>query len=108
MKRYQRIANDDVSGLIENVHRIGKVVEGRNRLIRVILSSEDCKDRVLREARQLRNASEFKNVYVNPDLTLRQRQEGKRLREELKRRRELGEDVVLRHGSIASKSGNFQ
>ena len=68
----EEISKDDCDE-IEHVHRIGRVMEGRNRIIRVVFSDEDCKDRVLREAKQLRNASEFKNVYVNPDLTFMQR-----------------------------------
>ena len=100
--------NDNVS--VVHVHRIGRIMEGRNRLLRVVLRDEDSKYLVLKEARQLRNTPSFQKVFVNPDLTQTQRREGKRLREELKRRKDAGEDVILRRNRIVSRSSasNFQ
>ncbi|MCG8430646.1 MAG: hypothetical protein MJA29_05705, partial [Candidatus Omnitrophica bacterium] len=43
-------------------------------------------------------------VYARPDLTYRQRQKDRKLREELKERRERGENVKIAHGSIVSVS----
>ena len=60
---------------------------------------------LLRRAKELRNTSEHRGrVYVNPDQTKRQRELSKALRNELRARRDLGEDVVIRHGKIVSKA----
>ena len=52
----------------------------------------------------------WKNVYVNPDMTKQQRHKDFQLRQELKRRREEGEnDLIIRNGVIIQKesaSGN--
>ena len=45
--------------------------------------------------------AQYNNVYVRPDLTYKQRQEGQKLREELKRRQLRGEtDLVIRRGQL--------
>lgn len=91
---------DDVD--IVKFHRIGSVAEGRNRLLRVVCCDEDSKLKVLRHAKKLKGSSIFSNVFVNPDLTLWQRNEKKRMRDEFKRRKETGEKVMWRHGRIVS------
>ena len=50
------------------------------------------KGRILGRAKKLRNISEMSRpmVYVAPDLTLFQQQEDRKLREEVKRLREMG------------------
>lgn len=84
------------------IHRIGNIGEGRNRLLRVVCRNEDSKLKVLQHAKQLRKSLTFRKVFINQDLTLMQRNEGKRLRDEFKRRKSLGEDVVWRYGRIVS------
>ena len=44
-----------------------------------------------------------KKIYVNEDLTIKQRALDKTIREELKRRRALGEDVVRRGDEIITR-----
>ena len=88
--------------VILRTYRIGKVSEGRNRLLKVICVDADSKVEILQNAKLLRDFTAFENIYINPDLTLMQRNERKRVRDEFKRRRALGENVVLRYGRIVS------
>lgn len=92
--------DDDV---IEHVHRIGNNVSKGPRLIRVTCSGESVKKDILRRAKQLRNLPVHSNVYINPDLTLQQRDENKRLRNEVKARRSQGENVMIRNGKIVER-----
>ena len=54
----------------------------------------------LSAAKQLRHSQNFKNVFINPDLTKAEREKNKLLRSEVKRRRDAGEKVFLRGGQI--------
>ena len=58
----------------------------------------------MQKAKNLRNSTTFKNVYINPDLTIRQQKESKALRDELKKRRNNGESVVIRNGEVVPKN----
>lgn len=89
---------------ISRTHRIGRQQPDKNRLIRVALSDEDDKKKILYKAKELRNMPSYSNVYINSDLTPSQRESNKRLREELKRRRDLGDDVIIRGGKVVSRS----
>ena len=81
--------------------RLGKKMEDRARLILVTLDSEESKREVLRHATQLRHSTNWSNVYISPDLTPAERETSKKLREELKRRREEGEpNLTIRGGRI--------
>ncbi len=95
------IADD---GVITRIHRIGRSVDDKPRLLLVKCMNEEIKLDVLRNAKKLRNLETYKTIYVNPDLTLAQRQERKLLANELKRRRALGEDVVIQNNSVVLKS----
>ena len=52
------------------------------------------------EAKNLRKSEQWKGVYISPDLTPSEREEGKKLRDELKARRARGEQVIIRRGRI--------
>ena len=88
--------------IVARQHRIGRVNEGRNRLLKIVCHGEESKLAVLRRSKVLRDSAKFQNIYINADLTSMQRNERKRLRDEFKRRRALGEDVALRYGRIVS------
>ena len=87
-----------------NVRRIGRrdSTNGKPRLICVTVESKDDKMSTLRNSKKLRTSDNFKGVYINPDMTIMERNQRKTLLEELKRRRELGENVVIRHNKIVS------
>lgn len=88
--------------------RIGRLNSQRPRLLRLKCKDTETKFSILREARNLRNCSKFKTVYINPDLTRIQRERGKMLRTELKRRQESGESVAIRGGKIVDlQNENF-
>ena len=89
---------------ISRVHRIGRQQPDKNRLLRVILSDEEDTKKILYRAKELRNLPPHKNIFINRDLTHYQREDNKKLREELKRRRASGEDVVIRSGKLVCRS----
>ena len=88
--------------IVARQNRIGRVNEGRNRLLKIVCHGEESKFAVLRRSKVLRDSAKFQNIYINADLTSMQRNERKRLRDEFKRRRALGEDVALHYGRIVS------
>ena len=86
-----------------NFRRIGKIVEGRCRPLRVEMSATANADRVIRSGRKLRNSSRFRRVFVSKDLTKSQQEEVRNLRTELVRRRDLGEDVVIFRNQVHAR-----
>jgi archaellum component FlaC len=88
--------------------RIGKVTQ-KPRLLRIKCSDFDEKMSLLRAATQLRRSTEFKQVFINPDLTKMQREIQRTLRMELRRRRDAGERVAIRGERIIEvKDQDFQ
>ena len=87
------------------VQRLGKPREDRPRPLRVSGFTVSQKLQVVRSSRSLRNIDDYKNIFINSDLTPRQQREARALRAELKQRREKGEnDLVIYNGKITSKS----
>ena len=95
---------------VVDTHRIGKPVTGRPRLLKVILKDTKSKREILRRAKMLKSISQFRHVYINPDRTLMQQLERKKLYQELKSRREAGEDDVILKQSVIARASieNFQ
>ena len=97
---------------LDEVSRLGRISEAKGRLLRFKCAFVDDKLSLLRSSKELRNHAQYDGVFINPDLTLMQRKINRQLRSELKRRREAGENVVIRHGRIIDKSElgekNFQ
>ena len=60
---------------------------------------------VIGRAKRLRNAGEeFRRVLIVPDLTVREREEDKKLRDELRRRRDNGERrLFISKGEIVQR-----
>ena len=88
----------------EEVSRIGRISRDRPRLLRVKCNSLEEKISLLRMAKNLRKHTAYSGVYINPDLTRPQRVKNKELRDELKRRREAGEEVMIYRGRVIEKS----
>lgn len=85
--------------------RAGKVIPDRARLLIITLENEETKHEILSMAAQLRSSSNWTRVFITPDLTWSERQAQKKLREELRSRREAGEDgITIRRGKIVSLS----
>ena len=75
--------------------RIGKAVAGKNRLLIVTVDGEESKWDILRQAPRLRHSELWPRVYLSPDLTRSESEEGRKLREELKRRKDSGEQNLM-------------
>ena len=81
--------------------RLGQKVSQRQRLLLVSVNGERAKWNILKVAPKLRHSSAFERIYASPDLTPKERQVNKELRDELKRRRSSGEkNLSIRRGKI--------
>ena len=89
---------------IVSCQRIGRSVGERPRLLRVVLSNQLLRNTVLRNSRSLNDSINFKHVYINPDRTKVQLFEQRKLREELNKLRNDGEDVVIYKNIIQRRS----
>ena len=89
--------------------RVGRLSEDRPRLLIVTLSDYETKMELLRSSSQLRNTPEWQHLYINPDLTPAEREENRKLRQELASRRAAGEEnISIRKGKIVKVSHNPQ
>ena len=103
MKKFVEMIKDALSLHVRVVRafRVGKKSQTKPRLLIVCTDNAEVKTDVLKMAPQLRQNAEYSNIYITPDLTWREREEGRKLREELARRREAGEEnLVIRRGKI--------
>ena len=73
--------------------RLGKKEPNKMRPLRVCLDNEITKRKILSRSSQLRSKPDWENVYVNPDMTLAERNANRLLRQELKERRNRGEKI---------------
>ena len=99
------VSSDDIS----EIRRIGGQGKASRALIKVKLVSYDAKQAAIRNSKQLR--TNHPNVYINPDRTPTQQLLFKQLRNELKSRRENGEDVIIQKGHVVprgTRQMNFQ
>jgi hypothetical protein len=63
------------------------------------------KFRILKACKELKKRQEYKNVFINPDRTPLEQAIDKRLRHELKERRENGEDnLVIYRGKVINRN----
>lgn len=90
--------------VFEDTRRLGKQRSDNKRPICVRLTSKESRNKILRNAKKLKQSSQFPNCYINPDLTELQRKMEFQLRRELKRLREAGNDVIIYRGNIVNKS----
>ena len=87
-----------------SIFRIGKQRPDGNRILKIVCKDPVIKRTLLTKAKLLRTNPSFQNVYINPDQTPRQQELSKDLRMELRMRRDMGEDVVIRRGKVVRKS----
>ena len=88
-----------------NIARLGRdaKTDGKPRPIKLELESEAEKFRILKKASKIKstNIEEFKKIIISGDITLKQRELDKNLREELKERRMNGErNLKIRNGKV--------
>jgi len=82
---------DDVS--VQDIVRLGKFDSSSEvvRPIKVVLSSEQARDKVLAQAKNLHRNTKFKKVFIQQDLTVKQREKRRELVQQLKQRKQNGE-----------------
>ena len=84
----------------------GKIKEKRPLLVKLANAQEKWK--ILKAARNLSRApGNMKNVSITLDFSEQQRDANRKLREELRIRRENGEDVVIYRGKVCPRA-NFE
>ena len=92
---------------IADVTRLGAKVANKSRPLRVQFNNVSQRRSVLSNAKKLRNSSSrsFKEIFINPDLSSKERQAQKELRSELARRKEAGESgIFIRRGRIVKQN----
>jgi len=73
----------------------------------VELGDISTKRQLLRQATNLRKSTVWSNIYISPDLTPKERAHNKKLREELKARKDAGEkNIFIKHGKILSRQAD--
>ena len=91
------------SETLEEPVRLGKVGGTRPRLLRVKVKSQEVKTEFLKVRLNAEGVSQDKRVYINPDYTPAERENNKKMREELKNRIKNGEkDIGIRGGKIVT------
>ena len=90
-----------INARVTKAFRVGKKLPTKHRLLIVSMENMGVKTDILKMAYCLRQTTDYSNIYISPDLTWKEREEGKKLRAELARRREAGEtNLVIRRGKI--------
>ena len=79
-------------------------VEDRNRVTIIQLQSKEVRNQILTNAKKLKNTEEYQQVYIDRDMTKKERHEQYLLRRELKQRRDRGERVAIRKGKVVAET----
>ncbi len=88
---------------VEDVQRVGHGTNDKSKIrpIRIKLKSMESKYEILRHAKELKDSTEYKKIYVSLDLTRKQQVIDKELRQQLKHIREEGEkDAKIKAGKV--------
>ena len=84
--------------------RLGnKINAGKARSIKIELDKEEDKYKILKGAGKIKNVEDenLKKIIISPDMTIKQRELDRNLREELKNRRQAGEtNIKIKNGRI--------
>lgn len=87
---------------VEKITRIGRTInEQKIRPLKMVLKSVDSRKEILARAKILKESEEFTKVFITPDLTRRQQEKDKILRQQLKKIREEGEPTAkIKNGKV--------
>ena len=100
------------SGHVLNVSRVGRPrtdTTGRPRLLKVELKSVEGRNEILKRAKGLKDMEEFGKTFIVPDLTRKQQEVDKALRENVRKFRLEGElHVMIRKGKVIKNEGGKQ
>lgn len=81
--------------------RLGQKSNTKTRSLLIKVNDEESQKQILAHAPKLRFSKIWSRVYIQPDMSPKEREAHKKLYEELKRRRNQGENnLVIRHGKI--------
>jgi len=90
--------------IISKPTRLGTPKVNKPRLLRIEIKDLAAKREILRNATKLRASAKWSNVYVSPDLTPKEREQNKKLCEELRARKAAGEkDLYIKFGRIVPR-----
>ncbi|KAI8513752.1 hypothetical protein Bbelb_080760 [Branchiostoma belcheri] len=88
---------------VQAAYRLGRKTSDKPRPLLIRMDNDDTSSRalILRRAKDLRNSTRWSRVYIVPDMTPNEREADRKLRQELKSRKEAGEaNLVIRRGRI--------
>ena len=91
-----------ISATINNAVRLGKRGE-KPRLLKITIDTPQTKAAILCKRTTLRdekNPEDVRNIYITPDLTLKERDANKKLRLELTKKNKSGREYMIRNGKI--------
>lgn len=89
---------------VSEVMRLGHSQSRKPRSKKIKCADYDARQKLLFNSKRLRSHEKFMRTYVNPDLTKLQQSWNRKLRAELKQRRDNGEDVVIRSGNVVPRT----
>ena len=92
---FKYVGTDEEDVEIETTIRIGRRDTGRIQPLKVVMKHTHHKKKILSKATVLRDQqtpAQFEQVYIRPDLTIKQQREQKNLRDEIKELRSLHPD----------------
>ena len=90
-----------IKGDVEIKYRAGKKNEGaeaKPRPLIVRIADEETREKILRDARKLSNVEGWKRVFVSPDLTWQQREEGRKIEKDLREQAEKKTEEAAKEG----------
>ena len=91
---------------MDRIIRIGRrVSEQKPRPLKMVLKTMDSRKEILAQAKSLKESAEFSKVFIMPDLTRKQQEQDKHLRQQLKKIRDEGEPTAkIKYGKIVKKT----
>ena len=90
--------------MVTKFFRLGKAAPDKIRPLLITTATVDSKLSILKSAHHLRSIDQYNNVYISPDRTRQERESFRKLRAELKQRKDGGElNLIIRNGKIVAK-----
>ena len=85
---------------ITEISRLGKITPSRPRLLRLKCPNMKIRSEILKQSKNLRSNTSYRNVFINQDLTYVQQKRNKANRDQLKALAENGKQATIRHGKV--------
>ena len=96
-----------ITATIKNAFRIGKKLTDKSRLLKITLSSEDEKVKILRSCTKLRDKDypeEVRKIFITPDQTPQEQKRNKELRTRLATLNATSNDYRIKNGKIVRRN----